>query len=46
MNSPHLPKKLEFVKLNIPLYLIKLSCTYFAVMDKPSFDLKKRLKSH
>ncbi|CAK91882.1 unnamed protein product (macronuclear) [Paramecium tetraurelia] len=46
LNSPHQSKKLEFIKLGIPLYLIKLSCTYFAVLDKPSFDFKKRQKSH
>ncbi|CAK59859.1 unnamed protein product (macronuclear) [Paramecium tetraurelia] len=47
LNSPHQPKKLEFVKLGIPLYLIKLSCTYFAVLDKASFEFKKkRQKSH
>ncbi|CAD8106652.1 unnamed protein product [Paramecium primaurelia] len=46
LNSPHQTKKLEFVKLGIPLYLIKLSCTYFAVLDKASFEFKKKQKSH
>ncbi|CAD8113861.1 unnamed protein product [Paramecium sonneborni] len=46
LNSPHQPKKLEFVKLGIPLYLIKLSCTYFAVLDKAAFEFKKKQNSH
>lgn len=35
-------KKIEFEKLGVPLYLIKLSCTYFAVLDKASFDFRKK----
>ena len=29
----------------MPLYLIKLSCTYFAVLDKASMDFKRRQPS-
>ncbi|CAD8115506.1 unnamed protein product [Paramecium primaurelia] len=28
----------RFVKLNAPLYLIKMSCTFFAIFDKINFD--------
>ncbi|KAM3133116.1 hypothetical protein pb186bvf_014833 [Paramecium bursaria] len=43
--QPQQAKKLEFQKLNMPLYLIKLSCTYFAVLDKASMDFKRRQPS-
>ncbi|CAD8100448.1 unnamed protein product [Paramecium sonneborni] len=31
-------KPFRFVKLNAPLYLIKMSCTFFAIFDKLHFD--------